>query len=183
MVSESVENGFARSTVVDSTATVVVPVPPPAPPSTKSPPTITGADEQSRILTSHAAPWTGEAKSFEYQWRRCETGALNCHPINGANASKYTLNGNDVGKVLELRETATNAAGSGVSVSAATATIVAGAALQSAAAGYQRGAGAGPRPARVPRRMEQRTDRFLLPVGALRRLRQQLRSDHRRQLT
>ncbi len=123
VVSESVENGFARSTAVDSTATVAVPAPPPQPPSTKSPPTITGADEQSRILTGHAAPWTGEPKSFEYQWRRCETGALNCHPINGANASKYTLNGNDVGKVLELRETATNAAGSGVSVSAATATI------------------------------------------------------------
>ncbi len=125
MVSESVENGFARSQAVDSIATVVVPIPPPEPPSTKSPPTITGADEQARFLTSHAAPWVGEPKSFEYQWRRCESGGLNCHPINGANSSKYLLVGNDVGKVLELRETATNAAGSGVSVSAATATIVA----------------------------------------------------------
>ena len=123
-VSESVENGFARSQAVNSAVTVVVPTPPPAPPSTKSPPTITGADEESRTLTGHAAPWTGEPKSFEYQWKRCESGGLNCHPINGADNNKYVLVGADVGKVLELRETATNAAGSGVSLSSPTATIV-----------------------------------------------------------
>ena len=113
IVSESVENGFARSQAVNSAATVVVPIPPPEPPSTKSPPTITGVDEQSHTLTGHAAPWTGEPKSFEYQWKRCEAGGLNCHPISGANDNKYTLAGNDVGKVLEFRETATNADGLG----------------------------------------------------------------------
>ncbi len=125
LVAESVENGFARSQAVDSAATVVVPTPPPSPPSTTSPPTITGADEQGRALTAHAAPWTGEPKIFEYQWRRCEAGGLNCHPINGAESTKYTLTGLDVGKVLEFRETATNAAGSAISVSAASSTIAA----------------------------------------------------------
>jgi len=125
VVAESVENGFARSQAVDSSPTVVVPVPPPDPPSTGSLPTITGVDEQSHTLTGHAAPWTGEPKSFDYQWKRCESAGINCHPINGAEGTKYTLSGNDVGKVIELRETATNAAGSGVSVSAATATIAA----------------------------------------------------------
>ena len=123
MVAETVENGFARSQASDSAATVVVPKPPPAPPSTKSPPTITGADEQSHILTGHAAPWTGEPKSFEYQWKRCESGGLNCHAINNAQSTKYTLTGADVGKVIEFREIATNAAGSAISVSAPSSTI------------------------------------------------------------
>ncbi|HUH80789.1 MAG TPA: IPT/TIG domain-containing protein [Solirubrobacteraceae bacterium] len=123
VVAESVENGFARSEAVDSSPTVVVPVPPPEPPSTQSPPTITGTDEQSHTLIGHAALWSGEPKSFEYQWKRCESGSLNCHPIDGAEGTKYTLTGTDVGKVIELRETATNGAGSGVSISAATATI------------------------------------------------------------
>jgi alpha-tubulin suppressor-like RCC1 family protein len=124
-VSESVENGFARSQAVDSPLTVVVPTPPPAPPSTKSPPTITGADEESHTLTGHAAPWTGEPRSFEYQWKRCESGGLNCHSINGAATNKLVLTGPDVGKVIEFRETATNAAGSGVAISTPTSSIVA----------------------------------------------------------
>ena len=123
VVAETVENGFARSQAADSAATVVVPKPPPVAAVHKSPPTITGADEQSHTLTGHAAPWTGEPKSFEYQWQRCESGGLNCHAINNAQSTKYTLTGADVGKVIEFRETATNAAGSAISVSAPPSTI------------------------------------------------------------
>jgi alpha-tubulin suppressor-like RCC1 family protein len=123
LVTETVENGFARSAAASSVHTTVVPVPPKSPPQTSGAPTITGTVQQGHTITGHSATWSNEPRSFDYQWKRCETGGLNCHPINEADTLKYTLVGADVGKVLELRETATNAAGSGIATSNPTVTV------------------------------------------------------------
>ena len=125
---------------------------------TKSPPTITGNHEQGRTLTVHAAPWTGEAKNFGYQWKRCENSGLNCHPINGANETAYVLAGVDVGKRIELKETASNAAGSQAVNSTATAQVVGVVPVLAGGPDDQRQRPARNHAARVPGKLEQRTD-------------------------
>jgi alpha-tubulin suppressor-like RCC1 family protein len=122
-VTEMVENDVGKSEPSTSAATVVVPVPPPAP-EPGSVPTITGTLEQGQTLTSHPATWVGEVKHVAYQWKRCDTSGSNCNAIGGANEATYTLRSNEVGKRIEVKETDSNAGGSGVATSAATTVVV-----------------------------------------------------------
>lgn len=122
-VSETTENGVGTSHPVDSAPTEAVPVPPGSPPEASAPPTITGSPQQGHTLNSHAAAWSEEPTSYSYQWKRCESPAVNCKAIPGASGSSYTLVQSDVGHTILLRETASNAAGTGVSQSTQTAVV------------------------------------------------------------
>ena len=118
-ISETAYNDVGAGQSADSTATEVVPTPPPAPPEVQTLPTITGTTEQGQTLTGHPGTWSGEVKHLAYQWKRCDNNGQNCNPIGGATELTYTLRGVDVGHRIALKETATNGAGSGVSNSAA----------------------------------------------------------------
>ncbi len=121
VISETAYNDVGAGQAAESAASEIVPNPPPSPPEAQSPPTVTGTPEQGQTLTGHAAAWSGEVKHYAYLWKRCDNNGQNCNPISGANEVTYTLRGVDVGHRIELKETATNAAGSGVANSAATA--------------------------------------------------------------
>ena len=95
-------------------------------PDGPSGPTISGSAVQGATLTSHAASWSEEPTSFEYQWKRCEGDGTQCVPIEGATATSYVLVAADVGKTIVFKETARNSGGSGTATSSATA-VVAGA--------------------------------------------------------
>ncbi len=124
-VSETTENGVGRSEAAFSAASETVPVPPSAPPEASAPPTISGSAEQGHTLTAQAATWNGEPKSFARQWKRCEPPAnSNCRAIAGATGATYVPASADVGKTLLLRETATNAAGTGVTQSSSTGAVL-----------------------------------------------------------
>lgn len=125
-VGETVENGVGRSQAADSAASAVVPTPPNGPPEPQGVPTITGTTEQGRTLTGHSTTWTNEPKSFAYEWKRCESDGQDCRAIGGASGSSYVLVAADVGKAITLKETASNASGTGV-VSSAVTSAVAGA--------------------------------------------------------
>ncbi|HTY97395.1 MAG TPA: IPT/TIG domain-containing protein, partial [Solirubrobacteraceae bacterium] len=137
-ISETAYNDVGASQSADSTATGVVPTPPPAPPEFQTLPTITGTIEQGQTLTGHPGTWSGEVKHLAYQWKRCDNNGQNCNAIGGANEITYTLRGVDVGHRIVLKETATNAAGSAVSNSVATS-LVAGVVPVSLAAPTVRG--------------------------------------------
>ena len=122
-VAETAYNDVGASQSADSAATEVVPTPPPAPPEAQSLPTITGSLEQGATLTSHPATWSGEVKRYTYQWKRCNNNGTNCNPISGATETTYVLRGVDVGHRIVLKETASNAAGSGITNSTATAQV------------------------------------------------------------
>ena len=122
-VSETVLNGVGSSEPESSAPSATVPRPPASPPEATGAPSITGTVEQGATLTLHSATWTGEPKSYTYQWKRCEAGGGNCKSIAGATATTYVPVSGDVGGTLEVKETANNAAGSGIAVSATTAVV------------------------------------------------------------
>lgn len=111
------------STPATSAQTAVVAAAPPAAPTNTSPPTISGMAQQDQTLTAGNGTWTGSPTAFAYAWLRCDTAGDNCAVISGAVTSTYVVTLADVGFKLRVRVTATNAGGSGVAQSAATATV------------------------------------------------------------
>lgn len=98
-----------------------------AAPSNTAQPTITGTPSLGQTLTAAPGTWTGDP-TFAYQWVRCPTsgGAADgsdCAVIGGASTTAYVVSSGDVGSRLRVRVTASNADGSAVSASNATATI------------------------------------------------------------
>ena len=125
-VSESVENGVARSASADSAPTEVVPTPPGSAPVASAPPTLSGTAAQGQTLSAAPAAWSEEPKSYAYQWKRCNNLGASCRAIARATEPSYTPGSEDVGHTLVFKETASNASGSTIADSAATA-IVSGA--------------------------------------------------------
>jgi hypothetical protein len=68
--------------------------------------------------------WSGSPEiQRAYQWRRCDSAGANCVDITAATGTTYTLTAADVGRTIRVRETATNADGTGSADSAATAVV------------------------------------------------------------
>ena len=93
------------------------------PPSNTSAPTISGSPEVGQTLTADPGTWSGDTPiSYAYQWRRCDTGGLNCGDT-AAIGQTYTLATADAGSTMRVVVTASNAAGQSTTESAATATV------------------------------------------------------------
>jgi Big-like domain-containing protein len=104
-------------TGVVTTPAGVVPVP-----GNTAPPTVSGLAEQGhQLLVSHGA-WSANPGSYRYQWESC--GSTACTPIPGATDQTYTPAAADVGQTIFVRETATNAGGSGAPASSARTAVV-----------------------------------------------------------
>lgn len=89
-------------------------------------PAISGTASTSATLTATAGTWTGSGNTYTTQWLRCTTTALtSCTDIAGATASTYAPVMADGGRYLRVRVVATNADGSAMVRSAATAAVVA----------------------------------------------------------
>jgi hypothetical protein len=84
-------------------------------------PTITGSAIKGDVLTAHTGTWGPTGLTFGYVWLACS--GSTCTPISGATATTFTLTTNQVGDTIELQVTGTNADGSLVKTSAATATV------------------------------------------------------------
>jgi hypothetical protein len=102
-----------------ATATVV-----PIAPSNSVIPAVTGTTQEGETLTAGNGTWSSNPSSFAYQWRRCDSQGGNCADISGATSSTYALTSADVEATIRVRVTATNAGGSDVAESAATAAIL-----------------------------------------------------------
>jgi len=83
-------------------------------------PAVSGSTVQGQVLSSSNGSWTNNPTSFAYQWSRCDASGANCTAIQGATANTYTLAAADVRSTMRSSVTATNSAGSGSAVSAAT---------------------------------------------------------------
>lgn len=97
----------------------VEPPPPPSPPANSSIPTITGTAEQGQTLTAGNGTWTNTPTSYAYQWK---ADGVN---ISGATSGTYLLTASEVGKVITVTVTASNAGGSASATSNATAAVTA----------------------------------------------------------
>ncbi len=93
-------------------------------PVNTEPPTISGTLEDGSTLGAEAGVWTGVAPiTFGYQWRRCNGSGEACSDVPGATNSTYEAGFEDLGHRLRVLLTATNAAGAGDNVSAASAFV------------------------------------------------------------
>lgn len=95
-----------------------------APPTSQSPPTVTGTPTRGSTLTTSNGTWNGTTPmTFRYQWQRCNTSGGSCANIGGATEQTYELRNPDVGNTLRSRVTATNNDGSAAARSLPTAVI------------------------------------------------------------
>jgi hypothetical protein len=94
-------------------------------------PSVSGSLVEGQTLSGTTGSWAGTTPiTYAYQWVRCGTdgGApdgSNCVLLSGATGSTYRLQGEDAGRRMRLRVTATNGAGSQTVASNATGTIAA----------------------------------------------------------
>jgi hypothetical protein len=76
-------------------------------------PAISGTPKEGTTLTVKHGSWSGtKPLTFTYQWQRCDaTTGTNCANIAGATSTTYVATTSDVGSVLRVNVTATNARG------------------------------------------------------------------------
>jgi hypothetical protein len=92
------------------------------PGSTKAP-HISGRARVGKKLSGTPGAWTYSPTAYRYRWLRCNAHGGSCRGISHATRSTYRLAKRDAGHRLRLRVTATNAAGSAVATSSATARV------------------------------------------------------------
>ena len=117
-VTESAFNATATGSPAASAPTVVVP---PAAPVNIVIPTVTGIPARGHTLSEHAGAWTNSPTHLSVLWLRCEAGE--CHPIEGATGSSYTVTAADAGYAIAAREAAGNAGGWNAAISLPTSPV------------------------------------------------------------
>ncbi len=108
------------------------PVLPAAPVNTKAP-VLGGTAQQGDTLTvADNGTWNNSPTQFSFQWEDCPSGGGNCSKINDGTSS-YTLESNDVGSIVEVVVTASNAGGQGSATSNSTEPVLVAAPANSVA--------------------------------------------------
>ena len=112
-------NGTSAPAASKATAVVVdVPVAGKAP-------HISGRARVGKRLSGSHGSWTFAPTHYGYKWMRCNARGGSCSNIHHATHRTYKLTSRDAGHRLRLMITATNAAGSRVATSAASARVAA----------------------------------------------------------
>ncbi len=87
-------------------------------------PSIEGVAEDGATLTADTGSWSGATPiTYAYQWQNCNPHGEECHDIEGATASSYTLSSGDLETTLRVVVTATNPGGTAEATSAASAEV------------------------------------------------------------
>ena len=115
-------NSAGRNTR-DSVPTGVVKAAPTNAPVNSTRPAITGSPIEGNTLSGSNGVWNGATPTFTYQWQRCDTSGAGCADILGAKSQTYSPTSLDVGNTLRFVVTASNANGSGSSISHQSSTI------------------------------------------------------------
>jgi hypothetical protein len=116
-VSATNVNGTSAAAASTHTAVVLA-----FPANTKAP-HISGHSRVGKKLSGSHGTWTFAPTSYRYQWLRCNGHGGSCSVIHHATHSTYKLTKRDAKHRLRVRVTATNAAGSTVATSAASARV------------------------------------------------------------
>ena len=97
----------------------------PLPPTNISAPTLsTNSPVEGVQLSTTTGSWSHSPTSYAYQWEDCNSAGEGCTNISGATSSSYTPVEGDVGHRLRVEVTASNAGGSGIATSLASAVVV-----------------------------------------------------------
>jgi hypothetical protein len=112
------KNSVGTAAALSNLTSVVVEVPT----ATKTP-HISGRAKVGKKLSGSSGSWTNSPSGYRYQWLRCNGHGGRCSIIHHATHATYKVTRRDVKHRLRLRITATNAAGKGVAMSAASARV------------------------------------------------------------
>lgn len=113
-------SNFAGSSVAESAQTSLVVS---LAPTEVIPPTIVGTAVVGSTLTTSTGTWLGAPTRYSYQWTRCNASGGVCSAIAGATTATYVPGIADVSSTLRVTVLATNAAGTSMATSAATAVV------------------------------------------------------------
>jgi hypothetical protein len=116
--SVSATNAAGTTVAFSNKSSVVIDVP-----AVTKAPHISGRARVGKKLSGGHGSWTYAPTGYRYQWLRCNAHGGSCSTIRHATRPTYKLTRHDAGHRLRLRITATNAAGSTVAISAATARV------------------------------------------------------------
>jgi hypothetical protein len=105
-----------------SAHTAIVQTPTTPAPTDAALPTVTGTARQGQRLTASNGSWSGSPTAYAYQWQHCSSSPT-CSNISGATSSSYSLQAADVGDMVDVVVTATNAGGSASATSAQTSIV------------------------------------------------------------
>jgi hypothetical protein len=97
--------GGGNPATSDSTKTVL-----PVAPTVTGAPGIGGTPQQGVTLTASNGSWNNNPTNFTYAWEDCDSSG-NCSTISGASAKTYKLATTDVGELVSVTVTASNAGG------------------------------------------------------------------------
>jgi uncharacterized surface anchored protein len=78
-----------------------------------SPPSISGTTTVGETLAEAHGTWSNDPTDFEYRWERCHASVAHCEAIAEATSQSYLLGLSDIGSLIRVRETASNAEGPG----------------------------------------------------------------------
>jgi hypothetical protein len=116
-VSATNVNG-ASAYAASAISSAVIPLP-----AATAPPVISGVAAAGKSLSVSTGTWNTPA-TFTYQWLSCNAKGTGCAAVAGATDNSYFLLGEDAGHTLQVVVTATNAAGTGQTLSKRSALIV-----------------------------------------------------------
>jgi hypothetical protein len=74
-------------------------------------------------VTADPGRWTGPARTYSFQWRRCDSSGAACSAIAAATRKNYLVVAADVGNTLRVTVVASNKNGSATATSMATAVV------------------------------------------------------------
>jgi hypothetical protein len=114
----SATNSRGTTTAVSKPTSTAVGVP-----ASLKAPHITGRARIGRQLTAARGSWRGPAKTYRFQWLRCNAGGGSCVPISRATHLKYRLTKRDARHRLRVEVTALNALGTKTATSRATGRV------------------------------------------------------------
>jgi len=92
-------------------------------PTMTAAPTVSGRAWTGEELTASSGEWAHSPASLEYQWQRCTSLGEACVDVPGATARAYALSASDIDHAVRVRVTATNVAGAGTAISAASPVV------------------------------------------------------------
>ena len=105
-------------------------------PVATSPPTISGVPQEDQTLTAAPGTWSGSQPiAFAYQWQRCTSSGSDCADSVDATTETHVLTQSDINATLRVLVTATNADGSGTTLSAPSGVVFGAGDVVIAAAG------------------------------------------------
>ena len=96
-----------------ATSAAVGPVLPAAPADSIAPGIsgFSGSPQQGETLTASTGTWSNSPTKFTYAWQDCDSSGNNCAAISLATSNTYKLASTDVGKLVSVTVTASNAGG------------------------------------------------------------------------